>query len=72
MRSLPDDQCYSGRAPHMAILNVSIPRDARDIVRQYAPSPKNHGLFINRLLYEYAAKMEERARVRQLLQETDE
>jgi hypothetical protein len=56
------------RRPESQIVKVlSLDREAVQVLEQHAPTTKGYGRFISRLLYEYAARQEERSKIRQAL-----
>ena len=58
-------QQFQVRPAGVVAVNFSLDLDALRILHQEAPSPKTRGRFLSRLLYEFAARQEERARLRQ-------
>jgi hypothetical protein len=58
MRTLERD----GR--RLGVVNLTLDLDAIAILRQVAPSPRAHGRLVSRLIFEHAAKLEERARLK--------
>jgi hypothetical protein len=48
-------------------INVRVDLDAYQLMQQYSPTPRGHGRFLSRLIYEYQARLEERARLREQL-----
>ncbi len=57
-------QCYTGRAQGVVPINISIDRDAYELLRQHAPTTKAYGRFLSRLVYEHQARIEERLKRR--------
>jgi hypothetical protein len=52
----------------VAAINLTMPTDAIEILRECAPTPRGHGDFLARLLYEFRARQDERRRVLEQLQ----
>jgi len=71
MHLLPEGQWYKGRALGVHPLNCSVETEAFELLTQFVPTRKAYGRFLSRLLYEHAARREERARMRRVLEETD-
>jgi hypothetical protein len=44
-------------------INITMPLDAIEILRKYAPTPRGHGDFLSRLLFEFEARQSERHRI---------
>ncbi len=55
-KRLAPGQSYKGRPPGVVPINVSLDRDAYDILTHHAPTRKGYGRFVARLLYEYAER----------------
>lgn len=53
---LAPGQPYSGRAPGVVPVNVSIDREAYEVLKRHVPTPKAHGRFLSRLLYEFGER----------------
>ena len=70
-RPLPPDGLYAGRSPHIAILNVSIPRRAKELLQSWATSPKSLGDAVTELVYREEGRREERERLRKALEALD-
>jgi len=51
------------RAPETHFVNFTIDREAHALLHQFAPGSKSIGHFISRLVYEHAARLEERQRL---------
>jgi hypothetical protein len=65
-KNLLDGEPYAGRRPDIKPLNISLDREAADLVRQWAgDGGKVLGRFMSRLVFEERARREERARLRQ-------
>jgi hypothetical protein len=47
----PPRERYDGRPSGNVAVNISIDREARRILEQYAPSKKSYGSFVSRLLH---------------------
>jgi hypothetical protein len=60
---------YSGRSAGVVPVNFSLDREAAELLRRVAPGMKTKGRFISRLIFEYAARQEERERLRDQLTE---
>jgi hypothetical protein len=54
---------YVGRRASVRPVNVSLDHEAAELLDRVAPSPKTRGQFLARLLYEHAARLEERQRL---------
>jgi hypothetical protein len=61
---------YKNRPDGVIPVNLSLDKEAAELLAQLAPTKKAHGRFISRLLYEFAARQEERQRVRKALEST--
>ena len=59
---LPPGQGYSGRAPGMAVLNISLPREAKDLLTTWAANKKAMGAMVARLIFEERVRREERTK----------
>jgi hypothetical protein len=57
-------QPYAGRAPGVVPMNLTLDKDAYELLRQQAPAKKAYGRFISRLIYEHCVRQEERQRLR--------
>ena len=57
-------QPYTGRAPGVVPVNLTLDKDAYDLLQQQAPAKKAYGRFVSRLIYEHQARQEERQRLR--------
>ena len=65
-RHMEPGKCYTGRRPDIAPLNISLDREASDLIRTWAGGTgKTLGRFVSRLVYEERARREERARMQQ-------
>ena len=69
MRQTTDGQAYAGRNPAMMPINLSLEKEAVGILRQHANGRRSYGRLLSRLLYEFEAKMEERKRIVESLQQ---
>jgi hypothetical protein len=58
---------YSGRSEGYVVVNRQLEREAVELMAKWAPGIKSQGRFLSRLIYEYAARMEERERWQQQL-----
>jgi hypothetical protein len=56
---------WERQGKRVAAINITMPTDAIAILREYAPTPRGHGDFLSRLLYEFRAREEERCRIRE-------
>ena len=65
---LEPGQSYAGRAPGVVPVNLTLDRDAYELLRAQAPAKKAYGRFISRLIYEHHARREERQRLREHMQ----
>jgi hypothetical protein len=52
----------------LGVVNLTLELAAIEILRKHAETPRGHGRFVSRLLYEYQAKEEERRRIREQIQ----
>jgi hypothetical protein len=48
-------------------VNLTLPCEAYELIRQFSPTRRGYGDFLSRLLFEHAARVEERQRLRQEL-----
>jgi hypothetical protein len=46
-------------------INTTIDLDAYELLCQFSPTPRAHGRFLSRLIYEHQARWQERERFRQ-------
>jgi hypothetical protein len=60
---------YSGRGAGVIPVNFTLDREAAELLRRVAPGIRTRGRFISRLIYEFAARQEERQRLCQQLTE---
>ena len=60
---------YSGRSDGVVPVNFTLDREAAELLRLVAPGIRTRGRFVSRLIYEFAARQEERQRLRQQLAE---
>ena len=58
-------QPYTGRAPGVVPVNLTLDKDAYELLRQQAPAKKAYGRFISRLIYEHCVRQAERQRLRE-------
>jgi len=49
----------------MVPINISLPREAAELLTQLAATSKGKGDFVARLVYEHLARLEERQRVQE-------
>ena len=56
----PDEPQTLSRPSKMVQVNLRIPVEAREILRQEAPTPKSQGEYVSRLLFAERARMEGR------------
>ena len=54
---------WERQGQRVAAVNFTLPTDALEILRRYAPTPRGQGDFLSRLLFEYAVRQEERQRI---------
>jgi hypothetical protein len=47
----------------LGVVNLTLELAAIEILRKHAETPRGHGALVNRLLYEFQAKQEERQRI---------
>ena len=59
---------YAGRAPGVVPVNLTLDRDAYELLREQAPAKKGYGRFVSRLIYEHCVRQEERQRRREHIQ----
>jgi hypothetical protein len=52
---------YAGRRESCAVATLNLEREARDLLKQWAPTTM--GAFVSRLIYEHRARQEERERL---------
>ena len=64
-KTIEPGQPYAGRAPGVVPVNLTLDRDAYELLREQAPAKKGYGRFVSRLIYEHHARQEERQRLRQ-------
>ena len=63
-------EAYSGRRIDCRVINTTIDEEAVQILYQICPpGRKGTGKFISRLIYEHAARVAERQRLQQVVQE---
>jgi hypothetical protein len=55
---------YAGRGDGFVPVNFSLERGGAELLMRVAPGTKSRGRFISRLIYEHAARQEERRRIR--------
>jgi hypothetical protein len=63
---------YTNRAPGIAVLNCSIPHEAKALLLAMAPTPKSVGEMVARLVYAEAARREEKQRLLRRLTADDD
>jgi hypothetical protein len=51
---------YTGRAPGVVAVNLTMDRAAYELLKQEAPGKKAYGRFLSRLVYEHCARLEVR------------
>ena len=64
-KTIEPGQPYAGRAPGVVPVNLTLDRDAYELLREQAPVKKGYGRFLSRLIYEHSARQQERQRVRE-------
>jgi hypothetical protein len=52
-------------APGVQQVTFMLDKEAYDLLRAYAPTPKGYGRFVSRLIFEYQVRREERQRLQQ-------
>ena len=63
-KRLAPEECYGGgRRTSAAVLNVTLDREAKALLQQWAPH--SMGSMVARLVYEHQARLEERANLQQ-------
>jgi hypothetical protein len=66
-KPLPPGTPYGGlRRADAAVLNVTLDREAKELLQQWAPG-KQMGAMVARLIYEHQTRLEERQRIHRLL-----
>ena len=61
---LKDGQTYSGRRPDVTVINCTMGDDAVAVLRRYCePGRKALGKFLERLVYEHHARVQEQQRI---------
>ncbi len=63
MKSLAAGQPYASRNPSIMPINLSLDKEAVEILRHNANGRRRYGRLISRLLYEFQARREERQRL---------
>jgi hypothetical protein len=63
---LPPGTPYAGRREDGVVLNITLDRQAKELLQQWAPG-KQMGAMVARLIYEHQARQEERQRLQRLL-----
>ena len=58
---------YSGRPAGVVPVNFTLDREAVELLRRFAPGVRAHGRFLSRLIFEHAARQEERKRLHEQL-----
>ena len=66
-KTLRAGEAYAGRPPGTVPINISLPREAAELLTQLAATSKGKGDFVARLLFEHQARQEERRRMRELI-----
>jgi hypothetical protein len=66
-KTLELSEHYAGRGDGFVPVNFSLEREAAELLLRVAPGIKSRGRFISRLIYEHAAREEERRRLREHL-----
>ena len=59
---------YTGRPEEVAVVNLSLDREAIALLKAFAPTKKAYGRFVSRLIYEHSARLDERQRIRGMLE----
>jgi hypothetical protein len=67
-KTLEPGQPYAGRTPGVVPVNLTLDRDAYELLREQAPAKKAYGRFVSRLIYEHHARQQERQRLRKHMQ----
>lgn len=49
-------QPYRNRPPGVVPVNLTLDRDAYDLLKHHAPTSRGYGRFLSRLVYEYAER----------------
>jgi hypothetical protein len=60
---------YAGRGQGYVPVNLSLDREAAEVLSHVAPGFKSRGRFISRLIFEHVARQEERERLRAQISE---
>jgi hypothetical protein len=66
-RVLDPGESYAGRAPGVVPVNLTIDREAYELLQQHAPGKKTYGRFLSRLIYEHTARQAVWQQVREQL-----
>jgi len=62
-------QPYSGRSLSARVINITLQEEEVALLKQFCPpGKKGTGRFLGRLIFEHAARLEERQRVQHALQ----
>lgn len=67
MRTRSEPRSSPPRRADIAQVNLTIDREARTLLNQYAGGGKAIGRFVTRLVFEHHARMQERERLQALL-----
>lgn len=68
-KTLAPGKPYTGRAAGVVPVNLTLDRDAYELLQQQAPAKKAYGRFLSRLIYEHVARQQERRKERHRIME---
>ena len=60
-------ESYAGRPAGVVPINITLPREAAELLGQLAATSKGKGDFVARLVFEHAARLDERKRMKELI-----
>jgi len=66
-RVLDPGESYAGRAPGVVPVNLTIDRNAYELLQRHAAGKKTYGRLLSRLIYEHDAREAVRQQVREQL-----
>jgi hypothetical protein len=69
-KTLKVGKSYAGRPPGVVPINISLPREAAELLVQLAATSKGRGDFVARLIFEHQVRQEERRRMMGLIDVT--
>jgi hypothetical protein len=65
MQATKREKPYAGRRADATVVNVTMDREAVNLLRHYAGGGRKLGAFMSKLVYEYDVQQTERARFRE-------